>query len=100
MKAESPRTAIELLGPLAFPIGIYLIASAGRHVGPLSIPREPCPLCLLLYLLVALHVLVAGFLVGRARGRRALYIGVSLIEFLITLWAAFVGHMALTGLWL
>jgi len=39
-------------------------------------------------------------LVRRARGRRPLYIGVSLVEILISLWMAFVGKMALTGGWL
>jgi len=39
-------------------------------------------------------------LVRRARGRRPLYIGVSLVEILLSLWMAFVGKMALTGGWL
>ena len=63
-------------------------------------PRESCPLCIVLYALVALHVLVAAWLVRRAPGRRPLYVGVSLIEILLSVWMAFVGKMALTGRWL
>ena len=88
----------DVLMPLVCPLLTAVLSQLFRHTGPRQ-PHEPCPVCLALYVLMALQLALSVWITARRRSRRVLFALIFLVELVIGGLVTFAAHMGVTGLW-